>query len=655
MNTYLFCIFILIPRLVLSEEGESQNVVNSRAKPSSINGVYIFMYFVIAVLLLYLVVILFMGICNCKPDYSSTTCWEFSFHVFSSAILLIVSILFFVSITKFKKLSSNYYLFSFQNVLGFSFDLNEVFDNISNINDISFKKSTLIKQLAVDYNTTFSAKNSQFRKSFNNLYNHFDTPNIFKYDLKGMDESRKNIISNIFSFADKHEKNLLSVKKVFKSLQENFFNGIYDDSFKDQNHKQIKSYSRNYMDYPFAYITDVCLIALVVVVGITYFFSNKCSKCCFCSFPIYAIAIIIAVLGSSIPLTGSIYYDTYNTCKYYSSSTMSEQIDAIVNDINKVMNNFEYAYEISHEKEEVSILCNNLSSNIIHENYSTIYSHYSFNKEYRNDLKAIVKTIDSKENDLQKMKILFNEITKIDDYIISVMNEIKHVTTLFVKNTKHSKNKIMLSNEIHSSYESSCNSFFTAFNINMIAIFFLLIGLFFMSISVMLRRKSMETNFCFDFDKKSDSSGMEDTRENVRSTNKKNNDPFTLESGKDVEGYIFGFMRLGAPEPVKDYINENNGDLGKGIYIFLDKDQLLSIYKDIYPINKYPVIYLIPVIVHSKGVLNIGNKIDLFSLPDAFEKYNFDSVKFIAKNGCNRLLICNANIIEFGKEIRLQK
>ena len=84
----------------------------------------------------------------------------------------------------------------------------------------------------------------------------------------------------------------------------------------------------------------------------------------------------------------------------------------------KVMNNFEYAYEISHEKEEVSILCNNLSSNIIHENYSTIYSHYSFNKEYRNDLKAIVKTIDSKENDLQKMKNLFSRIFYLSNYSI---------------------------------------------------------------------------------------------------------------------------------------------------------------------------------------------------------------------------------------------
>lgn len=441
-------------------------------------------------MLLYLIAI-FAAICCCTPESSTWPDLPFTvFQVFSGILLSIAAFLGFAgaSILSSHGFSNSYYL-SFSNELQdfikdpfqtkFN-DVKNIYDN--NIRSIASTKSLI--NITNQYNLTFSENTGKYRISFNNIIFNPYASNQLKTSLKEMDKSRNQILSQVLMFAEKYQNCSKFLKNSFNDIIQNDFNSDLNSfqTEKSFHHpkKQIKSVGDGF-SAEFSYVLSAGILLLSILYTIFFFCRNKCSRCCFCTYPIYALLIICCAFGTCYYVMKEDYDAFSYVCKnYYSSSDR------------KIKNEMNLNYNISsifseENSEKVEELIQKVSSKSMHNNYEFIYQQYKSNPDYFSDLNQMVSVIKQKDENLLQMKELIENIANYSFSVFSYLSK----SQFFID--KPSGNSIkLLKSEKNVLSGDLCGNVLDGMNCCVFGQFLLLAGLFLMFISVCLRRKGME-------------------------------------------------------------------------------------------------------------------------------------------------------------------
>ena len=306
MIPVFFLLFSVITEFVNCEEPTPEIQIQS-SPPILKKQLVTFLFAMGIICMIYFAFSTIMSISSCLPEDSDAPGFGYYvFHIICGILLLVTSILFYVGISKVKVNDSFYYN-------GYS-QSNQKITELINLIENPFqqkvkqaanlytniiehdKYSKSLQEIAINYNSTFSNNNDDYRIHFNNIYYKSDTCNYLKYLLKCMDESRNTILNEIMIILAKYNNMSNSIKNTLRSYHSDYIK-IAEKEHKNLNKKLNKIAndinnrkplgSKTYkgaINVVFANVVSTGILAFVVVYSIVFYFQNAFSRYCFCSY-----------------------------------------------------------------------------------------------------------------------------------------------------------------------------------------------------------------------------------------------------------------------------------------------------------------------------------------------------------------------------------
>ena len=240
---------------------------------------------------------------------------------------------------------------------------------------------------------------------------------------------------------------------------------------------------------------------MAILFSIIFFCTNCCSRCCFCLYPLFSLAVVCFTFVTCYYIEDRHYkyfeYRCSNSLysQYGIDFVIKREINKLFFDISNIFANssFEIDEKLNNffndeDLREIEGLIQKINSKSLHENYATIYHDYAPNPDYTEDLVEMVRIIKQNEKELKEMKEL---LRKISDFSFTAYPALIDV--------QDKMNELFESNLISLPYDSLSGSGYTfcgklldGINCCVFGQFLLLLGLFLMLISVCKRREDMD-------------------------------------------------------------------------------------------------------------------------------------------------------------------
>lgn len=446
-----------------------------------------------------LFIIAWAGICCFKPKIKEDPSIPLTiFHMLAICVVIIASVCIFFGGDKVKKIQKQLdeyesYAKSFIGVIQQASKTStnnfpQISNNISKITNYSIS----LKQMTLDYNNTFSDQKGNYRKTFNNIY--FNSDDFLKSNLQTMDNSRITILSELMAYTDKYQQYSSSIQNTFQMYSPPSNNlpkrSIISLTRSIQRLTKINEKNNNYNnddyedDDPFDYITSFNVTAYYIYGGIVlafaffyiglFFYSNKCTACCFCFYPIWAMLVGAVGWLATVLVTDNSYKKIRDICAYQRPNKHSNIIKLIFDKNRNLI-----------DQETATILYNSINSESIHKTHELLNSKNLLNPLFESDLNELFEIIKQKEKSLEKIKQTFKNMTETS---FSMQNNLN----LLSDKIERSVNRTIQKAPIIETWKS-CDHLASALNCFIHGGFILFISLILVLFPVCIRRKTMNS------------------------------------------------------------------------------------------------------------------------------------------------------------------
>lgn len=576
MSVFLIILLSAIPDFVNCQEDDSSALPQmlSGKQPVLPNILLKITYYLFFVLCGYFAIILFLGIFCCKPKNSAKPgCFQIIFHIFTAFIVLIASSFYLIAITRLKINGNsnsqqvgdgNPDLFVFSN---FPDQIQhqkqksaiDIYHNSLQL----YESSNSLKDIAFNYNNTFSSLNGKYRTFFNSLYFDSSTNLQLKNALESMDKSRNIILNNIVSFSDQSIQ-LSTATKVFhpKSIKSD---QIYNDVLK----------------FPVYYIHIALTFFFSLFYVLLFFCRCLFTRMMFCFFPFFMAVILVVGFFSGFYIKVDKYDSFIDEC----------QIQANLVNFKEIRN------RLSIDSDTVSSLYRSINSNKIHKNFNSLSIQFKSIEKFN----EMVQIIRNEEIKVKQMRNLTKTVTKSTFSVLSQIQEIMGNNDSIEFFNGHSN--------------LNCDTIIEGFNYSVYASLVLFFGMILMSISVCVRRTSLK-------DTKIENSD-DDTKETVTFKTYKYSSRdmyFMFYMADSKKPDISSFVRDGPYGP-GFYFSASPGEAF--IQWYLNTMDENHIVEDVYLRN----IYAFRCYVHFGKSLDVpDDKVQFYSYPESVNQYECQSV-----------------------------